>query len=381
MKIAVVTDSLELSEAGGVGSFVYELCHALALGGQDVFIIGIIGNEQSARDSLVEELVSFGVKAKCLCAKNRRDALINIPHWINKLRHILNEYAGREKIVCNVHLKLGALVGSLASMGNNNISVVETYHSQYSHYKLQTFLLSPVIKKVVCCSESAYNEYIHRFGRNNVACSVPNGIDMNAIRQITRWEKPQESNSKILFCSVGRLTRQKNFTVSTEAFINSMSIESKYCIIGEGEDKEKLVAIIGNNPNVELLGSMPRNDVLRQISNADMIVMPSLWEGLSIFQLEALALGCPMMLSDISAFRQIFHEEKLSDGELFRVCPWGYLVQTNNIVAWEKAFENFHSNYFLKERMHDAVLSISEVYDISTTVNKYLNIFNDAIER
>lgn len=50
---------------------------------------------------------------------------------------------------------------------------------------------------------------------------------------------------------------------------------------------------------------------LRQISNADMIVMPSLWEGLSIFQLEALALGCPMMLSDISAFRQIFMKKNL----------------------------------------------------------------------
>lgn len=61
----------------------------------------------------------------------------------------------------------GGLVGALASVGNDNIAVVETYHSQYSHYKLQTILLSPVIKKVVCCSESAYNEYVHRFGRNN----------------------------------------------------------------------------------------------------------------------------------------------------------------------------------------------------------------------
>ena len=47
MKIAVVTDNLELGEAGGVGSFVYELCHALALSGQRFLIIGIIGNKQS----------------------------------------------------------------------------------------------------------------------------------------------------------------------------------------------------------------------------------------------------------------------------------------------------------------------------------------------
>lgn len=381
MKIAIVTDSLELSAAGGVGSFVYELCRALALSGQRVLIIGIIGNEQSTHDSLIKKLVSVGVEARCLSAKSRRDALVKIPHWVNKLRQVLNIFADGEKIVCNVHLKLGVLVGSLASVGNNNIAVVETYHSQYSHYKLQTILLSQVIKKVVCCSESAYNEYVHRFGRNSAACSVPNGIDMNAVRQIAKREKNQQVNRKILFYSVGRLTRQKNLTVSIEAFINSANPESKYYIIGEGEDKDKLLISIGNNHDVELLGSMPRNDVLRQISNADMVVMPSLWEGLSIFQLEALALGCPMMLSDISAFRQIFHEEKLGDSELFRICQWGYLVQTNNVVAWEKAFEHFYSNYYMKEKMQNAVLDISKEYDISTTVGKYLNVFNDAIER
>ena len=381
MKIAVVTDNLELGEAGGVGSFVYELCHALALSGQRVLIIGIIGNQQSMQDPLIKKLVSSGVEAKCLYAKSRKDTLIKLSHWISVLRHLLNEYAGREKIVCNVHLKLGVLVGALASVGNDNIAVVETYHSQYSHYKLQTFLLSPVIKKVVCCSESAYNEYVHRFGRNNVACSIPNGVDMNAVRQIAKRKQSQQVNRKILFYSVGRLTRQKNLTVSIEAFINSANPESKYYIIGEGEDKDKLLTSIGNNHDVELLGSMSRNDVLRQISNADMIVMPSLWEGLSIFQLEALALGCPMMLSDISAFRQIFHEEKLGDSELFRICQWGYLVQTNNVFAWEKAFKHFYSNYYIKEKMQDAVLDISKEYDISTTVSKYLNVFNDAIER
>ena len=381
MKIAVVTDSLDLSNAGGVGSFVYELCHALALRGQRVLIIGIIGNQQSAQDLLTKELVSLGVEAKCLCAESRRDSLIKLPYWVSKLRRVLNEYADREKIVCNVHLKLGALVGALASVGNDNITVVETYHSQYSHYKLQTVLLSPVIKKVVCCSESAYNEYVHRFGRNSAACSVPNGIDMNAVRQIAKREKPQQVNRKILFYSVGRLTRQKNLTVSIEAFINSANPESKYYIIGEGEDKDKLLTIKGNNHDVEFLGSMPRNDVLRQISNADMIVMPSLWEGLSIFQLEALALGCPMMLSDIGAFRQIFHEEKLGNSELFRICQWGYLVQANNVDAWEKAFEHFYSNYHIKEKMRDTVLDVSREYDISTTVGKYLNVFNDAMER
>lgn len=379
MKIAVVTNSLKLSKAGGVGSFVYELCRALVQDGQTVLIVGITGEEKSKQDTLTAHLIELGAKAECLYARNQKDAVMHLPINIKKLRHILKEFAGDEKVICNVHLKLGALVGALSSIGNNRIRVVETYHSQYSHYKMQAVLLSPIIKKVICCSDSAYEEYVRNFGRKRAACSIPNGIDMEAIRRFVANTNQQEGDSETTFYSVGRLSRQKNLPVSITGFIRCSSLKAKYYIIGDGEDKEELEHIIGNNENIQLLGNLERTAVLHRIAKADMVVMPSLWEGLSIFQLEALALGCPMMLSDISAFRQVFHEEQLNSEELFRVCKWGYLVQTNNADAWKQAFKHYADNLCLKNEMHDTVMEISNEYDIGVTVSRYLDVFHDII--
>ena len=377
MKIAVVVNDIELSKAGGVGSFVYELCKAFLKANQKLLLVGIINKGENDNDEMTKELIAMGASVKCLKASNQKQAILCFPVMAVKLRSILNSYSNGEKIICNVHLKLAALIGSFATINNPKISVVETYHSQYSHYYLQTKIMSPMIKKIICCSDSAYDEYIHRFGRKSDVYSIPNGIDMESVRSLCKRRK--EDADTVRFCSVGRLSYQKNFSVSIKAFINMDVRNVEYYIIGDGEDEEKLKSIIGNDSRVKLLGSLQRKDVLQEITNADIIVMPSLWEGLSIFQLEALALGCPMMLSDISAFRQVFCENELNEGELFRKCEWGYLIQTDNIVAWKEAFEHFCTNTHLENEMKDNVLKISRKFDISTTLKEYLIVFNKTI--
>lgn len=379
VKIAIVVNDLELSKAGGVGSFVYELCKAFLKANQRLMLIGIINKGENDNDEMTKELITMGASAKCLNTRNQKDALLHFLLVAEKLRGILNSYADGEKIICNVHLKLATLVGGFASINNKRINVIETYHSQYSRYYLQAKITSPLIKKVICCSDSAYDEYIHRFGRKNDVYSIPNGIDMEAIRRFAANTNQQEGDSETTFYSVGRLSRQKNLPVSITGFIRCSSLKAKYYIIGDGEDKEELEHIIGNNENIQLLGNLERTAVLHRIAKADMVVMPSLWEGLSIFQLEALALGCPMMLSDISAFRQVFHEEQLNSEELFRVCKWGYLVQTNNADAWKQAFKHYAENLCLKNEMHVTVMEISNEYDIGVTVSRYLDVFHDVI--
>ena len=375
---AIVND-LELSKAGGVGSFVYELCKAFLKANQRLMLIGIINKGENDNDEITKELITMGASAKCLNTRNQKDALLHFLLLAEKLRSILNSYADGEKIICNVHLKLAALVGAFASINSKRISVIETYHSQYSRYYLQAKITSPLIKKVICCSDSAYDEYIHRFGRKNDVYSIPNGIDMEVIRRFATNANQQERDSETTFYSVGRLSRQKNLPVSITGFLRCSGLKAKYYIVGDGEDKEELEHIIGSNKSIQLLGNLERVEVLRRIAKADMVVMPSLWEGLSIFQLEALALGCPMMLSDISAFRQVFNENQLNSGELFRVCKWGYLVQTNNADAWKHAFSHYATNLCLKNEMHDVVMEISNEYDIGVTVSRYLDVFHDVI--
>lgn len=378
MKIAVVVNSIEFSKAGGVGSFVFELCKAFLTDKQEILIIGIIGSPNSWNDSMVQELQRLGAKIECLELENAKTALLECIPCAVKIRKILKRFSGGDNIICNVHLKLSVLIGTIAGIGIPYIKVVETYHSQYSRYWLQSKVLSLFIDYVICCSESAFKEYLYRFKRRKGVCAIANGIDMKRLRNnISSFQNAQKE--RMLFCSVGRLSRQKGLE-TTICAMNTMNNEKiNYVIVGDGEEKKNLVQKI-TNKNIYLMGSLPRNEALKIVRDSDMVLMPSLWEGLSIFQLEAMALGKPMMLSDIAAFRQVFNERPLDPNEEFRVCQWGYLISTNNPVAWEGAISHFIANRDLKSKMGDAMLKISSCYDISRTARGYLDVFKYMLE-
>ena len=361
MKVIQIMDNF--SVGGGVKSFVYDLCYALQKGGCEVILVGLLkkgfdGNQE------VEQLRKDGVKVICMGAKNKKDALCN---YIGKLRKEIRRIASNEPTVCNLHLKLSVMMGGLATVGFKNIVCVETYHSQYSHYNLEYLMMKKRIHFYIPCSEVAGKEMKKRFKVPDDKMKViPNGIDCCAIRKVKA-----KKNKGTTILSVGRLTRQKNYPVAIEAFNEICSEKLHYDIVGEGEDEKELKAMAINN-NIRFLGVMPREDVLSLTAGADIICMPSLWEGLSIYMMEAFALGKPMMLSDIPSFREVLGEKEL-EYEDFRICPWGYLVK-NSSEAYRAAMKDFITSN-RKEDMQKASYEIAEKFDIDNTAKTYAEVY------
>lgn len=378
MKIAVVTNSIDFSKGGGVGSFVFELCRSLLSGMQEVLIIGITGDSNSWNDPMTQELQRCGARIECLELKNARIALTQCVLCAARVRGILKEFSNGDSIICNVHLKLSVLIGAIAGIGAHYIKVVETYHSQYSRYWLQAKVLSRFTDYVICCSNSALEEYSKRFKRTKRICAIPNGIDMKRLRESSALEEPTQKHG-MLFCSVGRLSHQKGLETTIYAMNLMKENNITYIIVGDGEERDNLTRKIENS-NIHLVGSLSRNEALRIVRTSDMVLMPSLWEGLSILQLEAMALGKPMMLSDIAAFRQVFNEQPLGTNEEFRVCKWGYLVTKGNLLAWKDALNHYIANKSLETEMSVNMLRLSNDYDISQTASAYLDVFKNLLE-
>jgi glycosyltransferase involved in cell wall biosynthesis len=72
-------------------------------------------------------------------------------------------------------------------------------------------------------------------------------------------------------------------------------------LAGDGELRESLeaqVADAGLQAHVHFLGS--RDDVVELLVASDLLVLPSLWEGLSMALLEAMAAGLPIVASEVS---------------------------------------------------------------------------------
>jgi glycosyltransferase involved in cell wall biosynthesis len=60
------------------------------------------------------------------------------------------------------------------------------------------------------------------------------------------------------------------------------------------------------NAGVELLGELPRGDLLQQMQRAAIFAAPALYEPFGLTVLEAAASGCALVLSDIPTFRELW---------------------------------------------------------------------------
>mgnify|MGYP000128694952 FL=1 len=364
MKIIHIMDNLNVS--GGVNSFVYDLCLAMKKQGIDVSLIGILDSKEKNNDS-VKKLRENGIEVLCLGAKNKKEAIVR---YCSILRKSIEHIAGDKPTVCNLHLKLSVLLGGLATIGLKNVKCVETYHSQYSHYSLEYNLMKYRISLYIPCSKSAGIEMQSRFHVPTKKMHViSNGIDCKSISKIM-----PEKKKGITILSVGRLTKQKNYPVMIEVF-NELDLKDiKYNIIGSGEDEETLKQMT-TTESIHFLGTMERESVLAQTAGADLICMPSLWEGLSIYMMEAFSLGRPMILSDIPSFREAVDERKLGE-KPYRKCEWGYLVKVDDQKAYKAAIINFIENKDEWEKMQIASLKMAERFDIQITSRKYAEAYS-----
>lgn len=116
--------------------------------------------------------------------------------------------------------------------------------------------------------------------------------------------------------AVGRLVPEKGFDYLVRAFLDSGS-DRQLLIAGaadhESEYATNLLAMAGDK--VRFLGRQPRPVLRALYESADLFVLPSFHEGLPISALEAASCDTPMLLSDISANRDI----GLPEGNYFAV--------------------------------------------------------------
>jgi len=133
-------------------------------------------------------------------------------------------------------------------------------------------------------------------------------------------EFPSSSN-KVRVIAVGRLVHSKNFDTLVKAVAEIAargSIALFLVIVGDGEERprlEKLIEDLGVASNIRLLGF--RDDVLGLMKSCDLFVIPSLYEGLSIAMIEAMACGLPIIASSAPGLREHIENEK--NGILFPV--------------------------------------------------------------
>lgn len=113
---------------------------------------------------------------------------------------------------------------------------------------------------------------------------------------------------EVRLLTVGRLSPQKGQTYLLRALVPVVERYPRATlkVVGRGPLEAHLrreADELGVGERVRFVGKRP--DVPDLLADAHLFVLPSLWEGLSIVALEAMALGVPIMASDIPSMREI----------------------------------------------------------------------------
>lgn len=135
-----------------------------------------------------------------------------------------------------------------------------------------------------------------------------NGVDTELIRplgeadrQLMRRSLGIPLDARALVC-VGRLQRQKGQDVLLEAWRRADLGDAHLYLVGDGPDRQALEA--SGARQVTFVGSVARDRALDWMAAADLVVMPSRWEGMALVPLESMALGTPVIASDVAGARE-----------------------------------------------------------------------------
>ncbi|MCX5381769.1 glycosyltransferase [Streptomyces sp. NBC_00083] len=147
--------------------------------------------------------------------------------------------------------------------------------------------------RVVCVSEGerATGE---RAGVLASFAVIPNGVDLDQYRAPD--EKPAATDAPLVVC-VGRLCRQKGQDVLLRAWqdVRRAVPGAHLVLVGDGPD---LAALRAAAPaSVSLVGAV--SDTAAWYRAADLVVLPSRWEGMALAPLEAMACGTPVVVTDV----------------------------------------------------------------------------------
>jgi glycosyltransferase involved in cell wall biosynthesis len=165
---------------------------------------------------------------------------------------------------------------------------------------------------VLCVSAAEYHRGVSA-GIRTTYQVTRNGVDITRVRTAAHAGPDRSELTRLIGVSpevrlavcLGRLTEQKGQDVLAAAWpMVPGGADRQLVFVGDGPDAEHLQAATAGDRSVTFTGGLPRSQALAWLAAADLVVVPSRWEGMALVPLEALALGSPVVASDVTGLRE-----------------------------------------------------------------------------
>ncbi|MFP7607436.1 glycosyltransferase [Serratia quinivorans] len=224
-------------------------------------------------------------------------------------------------------------------------------------YALLERFFTPFTDAIICVSQHEKDSAI-RFGLPEKKLKVVhNGVSIGvSAPELVNPYQPNVIN--ILF--VGRFDYQKGFDILLDAMIQLKGKPIVLTAIGSavhGEEPPK------GMPKISYTGWLNGDELAPYFTYADVLVMPSRWEGFAMVALEAMSYGVPVLASNCSSFPEMI--EHGYSGLLFESESTNslvhYLADTDR-ETWKKLGNNARKVFLEKYTAKKMIDKTQEIY-------------------
>ncbi len=212
----------------------------------------------------------------------------------------------------NVRVTGLARIGSQLARPRSRPPLIATYHGVPLEEIDGAARVLRLADAVVCVSDGLREQLADRGLRAERLTVIPNGvpdaIPLDPERRTALDAELGLAADAPVAALIGRLVPQKAHDrfLHAAAQVKRALPEARFLIVGEGPLRARLEAqrdALGLAGEVTFTGV--RDDVPALLGRADLVVFSSIWEGLSIVALEALAAGVPLVSTDVAGTREL----------------------------------------------------------------------------
>ena len=242
-------------------------------------------------------------------AKWERLEMRRAPHPGDLVAALRVRRLARASTLVHLHSSKAGAVGrlALASLGRTRPPSVVTPHGwswlvggwARPAYRLIEWILFPVTTAVVAVSDGERSHGRAVLGSRAARIEViPNGVDVD--RFCPHGPVASRTDDPLVVC-VGRLVPARGADVAVAALALMTTPTVRLRLVGDGSDRaaiEDQVSSLGLAGRVEMVGF--RVDPAPDLRAADVVVIPSRYDGMALVLLEAMACGAAIVATQVS---------------------------------------------------------------------------------
>jgi len=199
------------------------------------------------------------------------------------------------------------------------------------------------------------HEYYTKLGFKTI--QIPNAINLENLPQ----DEDRRFKKQIIF--VGRLSKEKGIETIME-ISKKLPNDINLLIVGSGPESGKIKKLSETLDNIHYLGYQTHENSIKLIRGSDILIQPSLHEGISTTILESMACKIPIIATNVGGNQELIVHGKT-----------GILIEPNASKELLDSIVQLYSDQTLKEKIiQDAFITVQN-YDWQKIGQQYLNLY------